>query len=306
MSAPLLLGIDIGGTKIAAGVIGPAREVRHRTRTATPRSGGSDVLRAVLDLIAEIRSSYDVAGIGVGSPGVVRNGDVRFASDILPGWAGTAVAGPLSDATGLPVRVDNDVRVMSLAEAVSGAGVGYGRVLVASVGTGVGGALVFAGIPQRGGHGTAGEIGHLLVPGRGAIPCGCGRFDHLEAVASGPAIEAAAARRAGGPRIPLVDLAREWESGRGDRCVLTGAATTLGRALAGLASAVDVDAVVVGGGVAQVGEPFLAPLRAAFAGSVIAPLRSVPVTGAALSTDAPLIGAAELLRRNIHEQEETP
>ena len=253
----------------------------------------------MIDLIAALRRDYAVDGIGVGAPGVVVDGNVLSASDILPGWSGTSVGAPLRAATGLPVDVDNDVRVTALGEAGFGAGADRDRVLLASVGTGVGGALVFGGVPQRGGHGTAGEIAHLLVPGPGPIPCGCGRFDHLEAVASGPAIEAMHARRTGTAGTALTDLAREWSSGKGDRQVLTDAAAVLGRALAGLASAVDVDAVVIGGGVAQIGEPFLEPLRTAFADSVLDPLRTIPIVPAALGTDAPLIGAAELVRRRI-------
>lgn len=299
----LRIGIDIGGTKIAAGVVNPDGAVLAREQAPTPRSGGAAVMVAVCAaaqrLVGRAGPPGTVTGIGVGAPGVVdpRAGVVLSATDVLPGWVGTDVAGPLRDTTGLPVTVENDVRAAALGEARRGGGAGVDRLLVVSMGTGIGGALVFGGRLQRGGHGTAGELAHLLVPGDGPIRCGCGRLDHLEAHASGPAIAAAyhAAQGAAGAPAPLPAVVNRWRGG--DElagAVIASAARLTGRAVAGLAGAVDVDAVLVTGGVARIGEEFLAPLRSAFVESVIGPLRGIPVLAGNLAGDAPLIGAAEL------------
>lgn len=293
----LVLGVDIGGSKIAIGVVDPAGRVLRRWRRPTPYTGGAAVMAEVIDMACTAMNSYPLIAVGVGAPGVVdtRSGRILSATDILPGWTGTEVGGLLREATGLPVTVGNDVRAMALGEARRGAGGDLARVLVASIGTGVGGALVVDGELMLGPHGTTGEIAHLLIPGAGPLPCGCGRRDHLEAAVAGPAIQASYARRTGTTGIELPEIVQRWKGGdREAQQTILSAAGLLGRALAGLASAVDVDGVIIGGGVAQIGEPFLAPVRAAFRESVISPLRDIPIRAAGLGTDAPLIGAADL------------
>jgi glucokinase len=270
----LYVGVDIGGTKIAAGLVDAGGRLRRTQRTGTPPVGGGQaVLDAVVELVSRVCGAARPAGIGVGAPGVIDpvTGAVISATEVLPGWAGTPVRDVLQTRTGLPVTVDNDVRVMALGEVRAGAATGFGEVLFVSVGTGIGGALACHGHVRRGNHGTAGEIAHLVAGETGRVPCGCGALDHLEAVASGAAL--AAARRP--DAVPH-------------------AATVLGRVLAGLVTALDVDAVVVGGGVAQIGVAFLDPLAAALHAGVLPPLRDLPVLPAALGADAPLVGAALL------------
>ncbi|WP_346044171.1 ROK family protein [Actinomadura chokoriensis] len=261
--------LDIGGTKIAAALVDADGTVQWRGRAATPRTGGDGVVAAAARLLAEAGDA-PVRALGVGAPGVIdqETGRVVSATEVLPGWAGTPVRDALAERTGLPVAVVNDVRAMAYGEARDGAGAGHHRVLHVSVGTGVGGALTTGGRLEHGAHGTAGEIAHLLVPERGPVPCGCGRRDHLEAVVSGPAIEAA-----------------------GDA---PHAGSVLGRALAGLLAVLDPDAVVIGGGVAQIGAPFLDAVTAAFRAEALPPLRATPIVPARLGTDAPLVGAARL------------
>lgn len=292
------LGVDIGGTKIAAGVFDERGTIVARFRRDTPRTGsGADVMVEIVDLIAQIRLSHQIGAIGLGAKGVIdnRHGVVLQDGNTLPGWGGTDVAGPVLAATGLPVAVDNDVRLTALGEARRGAGANLDRLLVASIGTGVGGGLVFGGQIVHGAHGTAGEIAHLLVPGPGALPCGCGRFDHLEAVVAGPAIAAEYCRRSGSAELPLQQVADRMRAGDEIAAgTITDAARVLGGALAGLATAVDVDGVVIGGGVAQIGPAFFEATRTEFAAAVLEPLRHIPFRPAALGTDAPLVGAAEL------------
>ncbi|MEU8800099.1 ROK family protein [Spirillospora sp. NPDC048819] len=261
--------LDIGGTKIAAALVDADGTVLRRERTPTPAGGGAAVLASAARMLDGLGDA-PIRALGVGAPGVVDQdtGRVVSATDVLPGWSGTPVRDVLADLTGLPVTVVNDVRAMAYGEAQAGAGAGLHRVLHVSVGTGVGGALTTLGRLEHGAHGTAGEIAHLLVSERGPVPCGCGRRDHLEAVASGPAIAATGdAPRAG---------------------------SLLGRALAGLLAVLDPDAVVIGGGVAQIGAPFLDAVIAAFRAEALPPLRGTPVVPARLGTDAPLVGAALL------------
>lgn len=267
--ADLYAALDIGGTKIAAALVDGHGAVRLRARTATPAGGGAAVLAAAAGLLEGLGTA-GVRAVGVGAPGVVdpETGRVVSATGVLPGWAGTPVREVLADRLGLPVAVVNDARAMANGEARAGAGNGYHRVLHVSVGTGVGGALTTGGRLEHGAHGTAGEIAHLLVPERGPVPCGCGRRDHLEAVVSGPAIEA---------------TGDAWHAG-----------SVLGRALAGLLGVLDPDAVVLGGGVAQIGAPFIDAVTTAFQAEALPPLRATPIVPALLGTDAPLVGAALL------------
>lgn len=297
-----VIAVDIGGTKIAAAVMAGQATIEARRACPTPRDGGAAVLCAIAGLVAELADlAGPIAAIGVGSPGVieVNEGSVGFATDVLPGWAGCQVRAELERLTGLPVAVENDVHAMARGELSHGAARGLRDVIFVSVGTGVGGALARDGQIAGGPHGSAGELAHLLVPGDGAISCGCGRRDHLEAHASGPAIAAAYAAAAGkaGAGLPEI-VSRMYDGDLVAREAIGTAAALLGRALAGLLAAVDARAIVLGGGVAQIGAPFLGPLTRALRDEALRPLRDVPVRAARLGTDAPLIGAATLALQN--------
>jgi glucokinase len=291
----LFLGVDVGGTKTAAALVDATGTVLARQSRPTPRDGGAAVLAQVVELVAAVDPDRQARALGVGSPGVVRDGTVTSASATLPGWAGTPVQAELERRLGLPVVVDNDVNVAAAGEVGTRPGLARADVLFVSVGTGVGGALLRAGRLEHGPHGTAGEIAHLLVPATGALPCGCGRLDHLEAVASGPGIAAGYGARTGDAGLTLQEVAARASAGDATAAeAIAAAATLLGRALAGLVAAVDVDAVVLGGGVAQLGEVLRAPVADAFAAEALPPLRRVPVTTSSLGTSAPLVGAALL------------
>jgi len=300
---PAVVAVDIGGTKIAAALVDDAGRVRERARVATP-SGAPAILGLVAQLIGGLRTraaryGAEVNAIGVGAPGVIDagTGAVRSATDIVPGWAGTPVRDQLAHHTGLPVAVANDVRVAALGAALDPAVAGCPEVLHVSVGTGVGGALLRHGRLVAGPHGSTGELAHLLVPATGVIPCGCGRYDHLEAVVSGPAIAATYARQRGADVAPLTEVAAR--AGAGDREAgeaIRAAAELLGRALAGLVAAVDVDAVTLGGGVVDGTAGFVDTVRDAFRGEALPPVRSLPLLVPQAGSDAPLLGAARLAR----------
>lgn len=297
------IGVDIGGTKIAAGLVDDTDLVLERIRVGTP-AGAPAILAAVARLVQDLhgharRRRLEVGAAGVGAPGVIdpATGTVRSATDIVPGWAGTAVGAELSARTGLPVAVANDVRVAAMGVARDPAVAPHHDVLHVSVGTGVGGALLRRGAALAGPHASTGELAHLLVPARGAIPCGCGQLDHLEAVVAGPAIAAAYARQQGTGELALTEVVDRMRAGdRAADSVVRGAGHLLGRALAGLVAAVDVDAVTLGGGVALNVAEFADAAVAAFRAEALPPLRSVPVLVPATGADTALLGAARLAR----------
>jgi glucokinase len=311
------IGVDVGGTKIAAGLVEATGEVRDRLVLPTPAAEGPS---AVLDAIAELAErlrTREVVGVGVGTGGVVDHarGVIVSATSLLPGWAGTPVAAELSARLGLPVAMDNDGNALALGEYRFGAARGLGSVLCIAVGTGVGGGVIIGGRLVRGAHHTAGEVGHIPVPGSEGMPCSCGRTGHLEAIASGPAMTARyvaeAATRAqahqhgdsgdphlGGGPCAAIDLRVITERARtGDVVaakVIADGAGALGRAIGGLANSIDPDAVIVGGGVAEIGEPYWAPLRAAVRENTLPALAALEIRPAGLRTDAGIVGAAAL------------
>ncbi len=306
------VGLDVGGTKIAAGVVGDDGTVTQLTRVPTPAIG-AEVVRALVatasGLLAQARADgREVAGIGVGTGGVVDHtaGRVVAATDLIGQWAGTDVAGPLRRATGLPVRVDNDGNAFGLAEARWGAARDTPDALCVAVGTGVGGGVLLDGAIRRGAGHLAGEFGHLPWPT--ARRCSCGRTGHVEAVAAGPAMTAIYRERSGRGPDAARDLHAVVERRAGGdpvaAAVLDEGATALGTVLAGLAVALDVGTIVLGGGVASAGAWY----RGAVARAVDAvlphgarvevrpaaqgPLSSVAGAGALVLSDRAVRGAA--------------
>ena len=296
----LTIGVDLGGTKVAGGLV--ARDgsvVGDLVRVPTPAAEGAEaVLAAILDVVAALRLEHHrVDAVGVAAAGVVdAAGRVTSATDLLPGWAGTHVTHRVRAATGLPVVTLNDVHAAALGEATHGAGRGLRTVLLAAVGTGVGGGVVREGRVETGRAGVAGSVGHVVVPEAVGHACSCGVVGHVEAVASGPALE----RRhvaLGGEALALPDVARLAAAGDARAAdVLAGGARALGRALAGAVSVLDPDVVVVGGGVAQVGPTYLGGVADAMRAELMPAVRDVPVVAAALGTAAPIVGAAVAAR----------
>ncbi|GGM15017.1 ROK family protein [Nakamurella endophytica] len=319
-----VIGVDIGGTKIDAGVFAvdraagghPRWTLLDRVTAPTPRTGGPDVLSGVAGLVDTLRDRHgDCRAVGVGAPGVVDgDGTVRVASAVLPGWAGTPVGRRLRSRLGVPVVVDNDVRAMARAEASIGAG-RTGRVLHLSVGTGVGGAVSQDGRVDRGPRGTAGEVAHLTVAATGPLPCGCDARDHLESVLAGPALAAAWRSRTGRPDGDLWAAAAGGVAGGVPDAalvrqvaleVVAAAGTLAGRALAGLVCAADLDRIVVAGGVARLGEVLLGPLRDGLAAAAWPRDRRTAVVPAALGDRAALAGAALLAASAVPERDGGP
>lgn len=298
MSEPRLIGVDVGGTKIAAGVVSTQGRLVDSSVRPTPAAEGPDaVVAAIAAAVEALPTRGPVLGVGVGTGGVIDRdrGTVVSANALLPGWAGTDVAAALGARLRLPVHVDNDVNAFALAEQYFGAGAASSSVLYASVGTGIGGALLLGGTLVRGAHHTAGEFGHIAVPEAVGRACNCGGAGHLEAVASGPAMAARFTELAGGGVADLRDVVRRATDGdpSATRTLVEGAAA-MGRALAGLVNTVDPELVVVGGGVAEIGDTYWRPLRAAFAAELLPGPAEVALRPAALGSRAAVVGAAAL------------
>ena len=300
----VLIGVDIGGTEIVAGLVHDGGRVSARRSCPTPRTGGNDIVERANDLVSGLlrESPEPVRAVGVGAPGTIDpvSGCVTSCTDTVPGWLGTAIAGPLAERSGLPVAVDNDVRAAAAAVALDEQVREFGRVLYVSLGTGVGGALIVDGQVLRGRFGTHGEIAHLITPEPGHLPCGCGRRDHLEAVAAGPAI--AAAYAAGGEDAPaLPEVAARLRAGEElAELVVERAGRLLGRTLSGLVTALDLDAVVVAGGAAALGDPLLGPFADALDAESRPPARRTPVLRPT-TPDTPVLGAALVAAHRIPE-----
>ncbi|MFP8885325.1 ROK family protein [Streptomyces mangrovi] len=294
-----VIGLDLGGTKIAAALVAGDGTVLARHTLPTPAALGPE---AVLDALAEASlavRTQDAAALGVAAAGVIdpASGIVVSATDTLRGWAGTALADGLATRTGLPVACDNDVRAAAAAELAALDG-GEGLTLVyAAVGTGVGGAVAASGRVLHGAAGIAGHLGHLPSPEGDGLPCTCGATGHLEAIAAGPAITAHYTRLSGSPagRLETVAERAARQDPHAVSAITTGARAA-GRVLGGLANALGAHRVVVGGGVPRIGALYWDVLCAAFAAELMPPLRALRPVPPGGGDDAAVLGAAELTR----------
>lgn len=299
----LTLALDIGGTKIAAGLVDPAGALVHTAIRRTPKDRpAAEVWAVVAELIADTMTAAGAVG-AVGAVGIASAGPIDLAAGTvspinIAGWQGfplrDRIAGVLP---GVPVQLAGDGVCMALGEHWRGAGRGVRFLLGVVVSTGVGGGVVFDGASYGGRTGNAGHVGHVVVAPKGRR-CSCGGRGCVETVASGPALVRWALRKgwAGSPAAGAAGLADA--AAAGDILALRAferGARALAAMIASAAAVCDVDLVVIGGGVANAGQLLFAPLRAALAEyarlEFLAGLRVVP---AELGGDAGLIGAAAL------------
>ncbi|QBI19707.1 ROK family protein [Egibacter rhizosphaerae] len=306
-------GVDLGGTNIAAAVVDDAHRIMGRARRRTPTEGPESVVRAITRLVGDLDPAPEAVGVGV--PGPIREGVVQTAPN-LSGWQGRVpVQAQLEAALGLPVVVDNDANVGALGEWLAGAGRGARFLLGVWLGTGIGAGLVLDGRPYTGAFGGAGEIGHVVVQ-RGGDLCGCGRRGCLEAYAGRAAMERIvvghieAGRETVLPELQAQKGKRRMTSGvwaealeRGDAVaveVFDDAIDALGVALGGAVNLLDLDAIVVGGGVAEkLGPPLAERLERAMQEWLLVPDVDRRVVVAELGDDAGVIGAAALARERV-------
>ncbi|MGH9776514.1 MAG: ROK family protein [Candidatus Acidiferrales bacterium] len=318
MLEQFILGVDIGGTKIAAGLVSSAGEILFNTRvpmvaSADAAAGFSSVenaIRTVLSARPEARSSLQ--GIGICSPGPLdpQSGIVLNPPN-LPCWRNFPLAAEVERVFGLAARVDNDANAAGLAEAIWGAGVGFKDVFYATVGTGIGTGIIFDRKIYHGRTGSAGEGGHVTIDYRGPM-CGCGKRGCIEALCSGPAIAQRARARLsepGGADSRLLSLAggdaneiRAETVGeayrQGDRLAATLLEETADLLAIWLGNIVDLlepDVIVLGGGAAELMKPFFGRVRETLPKWCIIPRASeIPIVAARYGADAGIAGAAAL------------
>lgn len=302
-------GVDLGGTKTAAGVVGEDGSVLISEQIPTlNRAGGEAILDATAGLVGSLVEQAAALGavvdaVGVGSAGVINaaEGTVISATDAILGWTGTHISAGLTQRLGLPSAVVNDVHAHALGEAWHGAGAGAATALMVAFGTGVGGSFVVNGRPLLGHHFVGGHVGHFASPlavHRGTpLPCSCGHAGHVEAISSGPAIHAAYLREGGSAALP--DTRAVFDSaGRGDKlalAVIATAAAAAGQAVGGLINILDPAIVVVSGGLADAGELWWSGMETAMRAELLAPLAAVQVVRATLGSRAAIVGAASLV-----------
>ncbi|MGK4585610.1 ROK family protein [Kitasatospora sp. HPMI-4] len=308
-AAPIA-AIDIGGTKIAAALVSGDGTLLTRTQRPTPAaSDAQTVLGAVLDALDELAAAPGWSGVralGVGSAGPVDIGRGTVSPVNIPGWRGFPIVDRLSAhpaVKGLPVVLAGDGIAIAAAEHRFGAARSYDNALCMVVSTGVGGGLILNGRIHTGPTGNAGHIGHITVDLDGD-PCPCGSRGCVEQLASGTAIARYALRSGWRPVSQDASAVAVAAAARAGDPVALAAYERAGRALAAAIAAtatlVELDAVVIGGGVAQVDGLLFDPLRAHLRTYAALPFASgVAVHRARLGTDAGLVGAAAVAAAGI-------
>jgi glucokinase len=292
-SSETLLGIDLGGTKIAVAAVQDG-VIQHKIVVPTPKEGWQCVVDAMLEAGREImKLEANIAGIGVCTPGPIdfKTGVVKFAPNI-PGFENAPIKSSLEAGFARHVEIENDANAAGLAEHVYGAARGASSSVFVTVSTGIGGGIVFNNRVWRGANGIAGEIGHVVALPGGPL-AGSGVHGALEAVASGTAISRDANFAHGyGRNIStreVFELAQQGE----EKClkIVNQAAHYVGVAIADMQKVYDPEIFVLGGGVSEVGDFYLDKVRAA--AKVNARGFAVPVIRkAVMGSDAGVIGAA--------------
>ena len=307
------IGIDIGGTKIAAALVSESGEIIRDLKVPTPAKDAAKIVDAVVDLINDLATGVQVSAVGVAAAGFIdaERSSIVYAPNLS--WRNEPLKAKLEARVNLPVFIDNDANAAGWAEFRFGAGRGVKHMVMLTVGTGVGGAVVVDGHLLRGGFGIAAELGHInLVPNGEA--CGCGQLGCLESYGSGTALLNAAKRLANsgepaGARLAeLQSAAGELtgvevyhaiqEGDSGTLGLLGELGSALGRAVASLTAVLDPELVVIGGGVSATGDLLLNPIRESYLAHL--PARGfrpeLRIVQAELVNDAGVVGAADLAR----------
>ncbi|MEU1973386.1 ROK family glucokinase [Microbacterium sp. NPDC019599] len=305
----LKVGIDIGGTKIAGGVVDDDGHIVEQLRVDTPVDIAA-LEDAVVDMVRHFSDSHEVTAVGVAAAGFVdKDGAVIIHAPNIA-WRNEPLKEKLEARLSTPVTIENDANAAGWAEYRFGGGAGVDDMVMLTLGTGVGGAIVLGGKLYRGGHGIGAELGHMRFI-RDGRPCGCGQSGCLEQYASGRALQREANEIADGGGIGEALAAHRAEKGNisgpaVSRLVLAGdpgavealrrVATALGEACGGFQAVLDPSLFVIGGGVAQLGDLLLEPVRLAYETALPGygdrPIAEFAI--ARMGNDAGIIGAADL------------
>jgi glucokinase len=311
----MIIGVDIGGTKVAAGLVDSTGEITHKARVpmiaardaATGFAGVANAVEAIFSAVPEARGA--VTGIGLCAPGPLdpRTGVVLNPPNV-PCWRGFPLTAETERAFGLQAKVDNDANAAGLAEVLWGAGRGYGNVFYATLGTGVGAGIILDGKIHHGRTGSAAEGGHVTIDYRGPR-CACGKYGCIEALAAGPAIALRAqSKLAGGQASRILDLAGGLEQIRAEhvdqafregdaaaREVLKETAFLLTVWLGNIVDLLEPECMVVGGGVAEMMCPFFGEISGNLPRWAINQRAGeIPLVMARYGADAGIAGAAAL------------
>ena len=307
------IGIDIGGTKIAGALVSELGEIVRELKVPTPATDPDAIADAVVSLVNQLSEGVEVSAAGIAAAGFIDadRAVIRYAPNLS--WRNEPFKAKLAAKLSIPVFIDNDANAAGWAEYRFGAGRGAKHMIMLTVGTGVGGAVIVDGHMLRGGFGIAAELGHINMVPDGVL-CGCGQKGCLESYGSGTALlKAAKALAASGePKgARLAELEKSvgtltgaevyqaiLERDLGALEILANLGEMLGRAVASLVAVLDPELVVIGGGVSAAGDLLLEPIRKAY-------LEHLPARGfrpelrieaAQLVNDAGVVGAADLAR----------
>ncbi|MDX6247786.1 MAG: glucokinase [Kribbellaceae bacterium] len=312
----LTIGIDVGGTKIAAGVVGTDGKIGARAFRDTPATSVDATAAAICDAAAELIADHEVEAVGIGAAGFVSSdrSTVLFAPNLA--WRDEPLGARVSEVLKVPVVVENDANAAAWGEFAFGAAKDVEHMVCVTVGTGIGGGVVVAGELLRGANGVAAELGHMrVVPG--GHRCGCGARGCIEQYASGSALvregraQAESGSLSAAQMLSVCGITDPAEltgpmitkaAADGDPCaveLLDDLGRWLGEALASFATLFDPTTIVIGGGVSAAKELLLKSAQVAFEKNLPAKSnRPHPRFGLAeLGNDAGIIGAADLARR---------
>ena len=307
------IGIDIGGTKIAGALVDAEGQIVLEERVPSPAGDPEAMVDAVVGLIERLSAKHEVIGAGVAAAGFIDadQSTIIYAPNIS--WRNEPFKAKLEAKLSIPVIIENDANAAGWAEYKYGAGRGYKHMIMLTIGTGVGGAVITDSRMLRGGFGIAGELGHIRVVPDGLL-CGCGQHGCLESYASGSALlraakELAASGDPEGARLREIEAEAGkltglevyqaiLEGDAGALRILGDLGSWLGQAIGSLVAVLDPEVVVIGGGVSAAGDLLLNPIREAYLAHL--PARGyrpeLKITAAEFVNDAGVVGAADLVR----------
>jgi glucokinase len=312
------VGIDIGGTKIAGALVDEQGQILQELKVSSPIDDADQMIDTIASLVAELTAGQVVAGVGIAAAGFMsKDREIMYHSPNISAWRNEPLKKRLETKLGQPVMLENDANAAGWAEFRFGAGAKSTSMIMITIGTGLGGAIISDGVLLKGGFGIGGELGHVtFIPG--GQSCGCGQKGCVEAYCSGTALLKSARALASssdsrGSRLKqLAEVTGELtgeqvyqailEDDLGANSLIADLAHHLGTAIGTIyVPILDPELVVIGGGVSVLGERLLDPIRSAFSNSMPAKgyRPELEIVGATFLNQAGLIGAADLARQSF-------